>query len=415
MCRGNRKKAGLFISMMLLLCLSLTGCRGIKATDLTKGVKPSLDVAGKEATEEFVKAQMRFAVQLLQNSGSEEENTLLSPLSAMLTLSMVANGAQGETLAEMEAVLGMPVGELNEFLYYYVNHLPDGRKYRMNLGNSIWVNTGRGLTVKQDFLQTNANYYGAQIYKTDFWDEQALKDVNRWLSKQTDKMLDGALEELNTEAVMMLLNALSFEAEWETVYKKSDVHDGEFVSLKGESQQATFLFSEESCYFSMENGRGFAKDYKKSGYQFIALIPEEGVSFSDFLAGLTGERLFETLKNGQKVDVEVSLPKFSCEYKADLKEALQKMGMVQAFDGGAADFDCLGELIDGRLHIENMMQMTTLTVDEKGTRAGAVSKVEMEVDSVSMYWVSLNRPFVYLIVDTENQIPLFIGTVVDLK
>ncbi|MDO4318261.1 MAG: serpin family protein [Lachnospiraceae bacterium] len=411
----NKKRRLVVLPLILLLCLFLTGCQGIKATDLTKDVKASSDVTGKETTEEFAKAQMDFAVRLLQNGGSEEQNTLLSPVSAMLALSMVANGAQGVTLAEMEAVLGMPVGELNEFLYYYVNHLPDGRKYRVNLGNSIWINTGRGLTIKQDFLQTNADYYGAQIYETNFSDAQALEDVNRWLSKQTDKMLEDAVEKLNTDAVMMLLNALSFEAEWENVYAKSDVHEGEFTSLKGEIQKATFLSGEEGCYFSMENGRGFAKDYKKSGYQFIALIPEEGVSLSDFLAGLTGEQLFETLKNGQKASVEVSLPKFSCEYEADLKEALQKMGMVVAFEGGAADFNCLGRLVDGRLHIENMVQMTTLTVDEKGTRGGAASKIEMEMDSASMYRVSLNRPFLYMVVDTENHIPLFIGTVVDLK
>ncbi len=416
MCRKNRKKVGFLISLILLLSLSLTGCQGIKAKDLMKGVKASSDVAGKEANEAFVKGQMDFAVRLLQNGGSDTENTLLSPLSAMLALSMVANGAEGETLAEMETVLGgVSIEELNQFLYYYVQHLPDGRKYRMHLGNSIWLNSASGVKVAQDFLQTNADYYGAQIYECDFTDSQSVEDVNRWVRKQSDKLLENVTEKLNEEATMMLLNVLSFEAEWENVYKKSDVFDGEFVSLSGETQKATFLTGEESCYFSMENGKGFAKDYKKSAYQFIALLPNEGVSFTEFLSGLSGERLFETLKNGVKTQVQATIPKFSCEYRAELTEPLKRMGMKRAFDGGLAEFSCLGEPVDGKLYIENMVQMTTLTLDEKGTRAGAASKIEMQTESALPYSVYLNRPFVYLIVDTENQVPLFIGTVVDLK
>ena len=155
---------------------SLTACSTeVKAADLTKGITPK-NVSGRDADEAFALAQTGFALGLFKESASVNgyDNLLLSPLSVSLALSMTANGADGETLAEMEKVLGMPIGELNEYYVQYMSSLPNGENCKFHIANSLWVKDD--FDVKQDFLQTNRNYYSAPVYTSPF-DKQTLSVI----------------------------------------------------------------------------------------------------------------------------------------------------------------------------------------------------------------------------------------------
>ena len=136
------KKTRLFlmiVSLFLVLVMSvhLSGCAVVEAKDLMEGITPATVDAG-EITDDQNASVTDFAIRLLQETEKEGENTLLSPLSVLCALAMTANGAEGETLAQMEEVLGMNVGELNLYLYSYVTNLPQGEKYNLSLANSNW-------------------------------------------------------------------------------------------------------------------------------------------------------------------------------------------------------------------------------------------------------------------------------------
>ena len=70
----------------------------------------------------------------------------------------------------------------------------------------------------------------------------------------------------------------------------------------------------------------------------------------------------------------------------------------------------------GDSQIGDVLHKTFISVDELGTKAGAVTKVEMRDESAPMseWVVNLNRPFVYMIIDNETNLPVFIGTVMDI-
>ena len=224
------KKVFLAILSIMLLCsmaLNLTGCATkVHAADLMEGVNAN-SVTGKAADDAFAQSQIRLAVDLFQSSvlESKDENVLISPLSIQLAIAMTANGAAGETRNEMEALLGgeITLEDLNEYLYSYVSNLPSSDKYKLQISNSIWFRDDEGrLQVEKDFLQKNADYYGAQAYKSAF-DDQTLKDINNWVKDHTDGMIDSILNQIDEDAVMYLINALVFDAEWQNVYDKSDV------------------------------------------------------------------------------------------------------------------------------------------------------------------------------------------------
>ena len=418
------KKVFLAILSIMLLCsmaLNLTGCATkVQAADLMEGVKANT-VTGKTADDAFAQSQIRLAVDLFQSSvlESKDENVLISPLSIQLALAMTANGAAGETRNEMEALLGgeITLEDLNEYLYSYVSNLPSSEKYKLQIANSIWFRDDEGrLQVEKDFLQKNADYYGAQAYKSAF-DDQTLKDINNWVKDHTDGMIDSILNQIDEDAVMYLINALVFDAEWQHVYDKSDVYKGKFTNISGTEKQVDMMHSEETVYLQDENATGFMKPYSGSKYSFAALLPNEGVDIHEYIAGLTGENLMDTLSTPQLGMVLATLPKFSYEYELTMNDVLKELGMPSAFSGDTADFSKMAHSSRGNIYIGDVLHKTFISVDELGTKAGAVTKVQMNDESAPMseWVVNLNRPFVYMIIDNETNLPVFIGTVLDIK
>ena len=408
------------LSLMLVcaMMLNLTGCATtVQAANLMEGVTPN-KVSALEDLSGNNSAVTDFAVRLFKASEENGKNTLISPLSVLCALAMTANGAEDETLQQMEDVLGMTTEEMNLYIYSYMQKLPQNEKYKLSLANSIWFTDHERFTVNQDFLQTTADYYGADIYKAPF-NEQTCKDINNWVKEKTDGMIPSALDEIPADALMYLINALAFDAEWADVYEKYQVKVGEFMKEDGTKQECEFMYSTESNYFEDEKATGFLKYYKSGKYAFVAMLPKEGVSVSEYIASLTGESLNEMLSNPEHTTVYTSIPKFETSYSVERTEILKSMGMTEAFDPNNADFAGLGSSTGGNISISRVIHKTFISVEEKGTKAAAVTIVEpgdgaaMEPEQPKE--VYLDRPFVYMLIDCENNIPFFIGTMMDTK
>ena len=417
----KKTRISLVIISLLLVCamaVNLTGCTmKVQAKDLMEGITPNNVDALDDLSSQNADVT-DFAIRLFKASNENGKNTLISPLSVLCALAMTANGAEEETLAQMEEVLGMTTDELNLYLYSYMKNLPQGDKYKLSLANSIWFTEDERFTVNQDFLQTNADYYGADIYKAPF-DKQTLKDINNWVKQNTDGMIPEILDQIPPEAIMYLVNALAFEAEWSEIYEKHQVKDGEFTKEDGTKQDVKFMYGSEGTYFEDEKATGFMKRYKGGKYAFVAMLPNEGVSVSEYIASLDGESLNALLENPQYATVRTSIPKFETEYKVEMSEILKSMGMTEAFDMYNADFEGLGTSTDGNIYISRVLHKTFISVGEKGTKAGAATIVENKdgaaAEPTEPKEVYLDRPFVYMLVDCENNIPFFIGTMMDVN
>lgn len=380
-------------------------------------------VSGKKIDEKFVDAVANFSVKLFQNYKLAEgekvgENVLISPLSALLALAMTANGADGQTLREMETVLagGMPIEELNQYLYTYTHSLPSEEKAKFEIANSIWFRSQEGFKVQPEFLQTNADYYGAAARKEPF-DDGTKDAINGWVNENTDGLIEEIISSpIPADTVMYLINAIVFDAKWAREYSLSDIYERDFTAADGTVKKVSMMWSEESKYLDDGSAVGFVKPYAGGAYSFAALLPDEGVDIHEYIASMTGERLLETLSGVESASVSASLPKFSYEDETLMNEELMALGMPTAFSS-AADFTDMAQISSGYLYIGNVLQKTFIAVDELGTKAGAVTSVEMTTESIQMYQytVRLDRPFVYLIIDNATNLPIFIGAVMDIE
>ena len=407
-----------FFAVLITLCMLVCGCNEVvKSPNLMNGVSAG-DVSAVPLSAPDNATVTDFALRLFQAGNEDGKNTLISPLSVLAALSMTANGAKGETLTEMENVLGMPVSQLNGYMYSYMNSLPQGEKYKLSLANSIWFTDDERFTVNEDFLQTNADYFGADIFKSPF-DESTVKDINTWVKQKTDGMIPDILDEIPAEAVMYLVNALAFEAEWAEIYTKDAVSTNTFTAANGTKQEVEFMYSTESGYLEDENATGFIKYYKDRKYAFVALLPNEGITVSEYVNSLTGEALAKMLENPIDYKVKTAIPKFETEYDTDMALILAGMGMPKAFDGFEADFSALGTSSAGNIFINRVLHKTFISVGEKGTKAGAATVVEMTDECAPEYEetkkVYLDRPFVYMLIDCESNVPFFMGTLNEVK
>lgn len=390
------------------------------AEDLMQGIVPQKVEPLEEMTAQNA-AVTDFGIRLLQATLEEGENTLLSPLSVVSALAMTANGAEGETREQMEQVLGLTVEELNAYMYTYILKLPDEKFGQLQLANSIWFSDAETFQVEQDFLQTNADYYGADIYKRKF-DKSAAEEINEWVAEKTYEMIPQIVDEISEETVMYLVNALAFEADWNRLYEEYQVREGTFTMESGAGKPVELMYGEEHNYLEDELATGFVKYYEGNRYAFVALLPKEGVSVAEYVNSLSGEGVQNLLNNASKEPVKTAIPKFETEYDAQLAQVLADMGMPDAFDVYNADFSGLGRDTrpDWNIYISKVLHKTYIEVGEKGTRAGAVTAVEMDTGGAAGPMeepkeVILDRPFVYMIIDTSNHLPFFIGTLMDVE
>ncbi|MFR5889917.1 MAG: serpin family protein [Lachnospiraceae bacterium] len=395
--------------------VNLSGCTaGIRAADLTEGIKAK-PVSGRAADDAFKNSSADFAIRLFQKTRDDSKNSLISPLSVMLALSMTANGAKGETLTQTESLLGgdIPMETLNEYLYSYIKALPSEKTAKLNIANSIWVRDN-GFTAEKAFLQKNADYFDAAVYKSAF-DVKTLRYINNWVKKNTDGMIEKIIDDIDPDAVMYLINTVLFDAEWENIYKKDEVRDGTFTALDGTKRTASMMYSAEHLYLDDGKAIGFIKPYR-NGYSFVALLPNEDISLSDYAASMTGKSISDTIKNAEDVPVETIIPKFSYDYDIEMSGALKALGMPLPFDAEKADFSALGSSGNGNIFISRVLHKAYIAVDEKGTKAGAATAVEIKETAVAVdiYSVTLDRPFIYAVTDNATGLPVFIGAVTDI-
>lgn len=430
------KKFFAMILALSMLALVLCSCAKTKVEPkVTRGDLPTIEptnvkaagdllkdfvateVTGKDADEKFKSGMLDFAVKLMQNTLDEDKkSSLISPLSVIVALGMTSNGAMGETREEFEKLFGFSVDEANAYLYTLAHSLYSGDKAKVELANSIWFGKDGRVAVHDDFLQLNKSYYDAQAYEEDFFNQKTVDKINKWVSEHTDDMIDEIIDAIDSDTVMILINALVFDALWSNQYENFQCEKGVFTDYDNSKSDAIFMKSKETL-IATKNAIGFRKDYEGS-YAFVAMLPDGDVF--DYVSSLTGDELGQILsgkKNDYNYRAKAYLPKFEYDYELSLYDALVSMGLKKAFSPVEADFSGIGDCADN-IYIGEVLHKTHIEVTQSGTRAAAVTAVVPDSTGVEMpkiKTVKLDRPFVYFIVDTNTNLPMFMGVVTEIK
>lgn len=400
----------------LVMCAAMfTGCAasgGVK--NLTDGVNAA-DVTLPEVTDYTMIGDLGAG--LMQYAATQEaENPVLSPLSAYLCLAMLMPGANENTKAEFEKILGADWDYVSALAADIAAQLEKtGGSTKLDLANSIWTDDDKAV-IEEEWLKTVKAYFGPDIYSADLPSDGALKAINKWVNDKTNGMIPKLHDEnYDKDTIMVLLNALYMKAEWAHKFEGNDTYDREFTKADGSTVTVPFMnmFEAYESYIKTEDAEGIMLPYDDGRLAFIALKPGSGDA-RGYASSLTGAKLKELIA-AAKADtfVTVNMPKFSTGYSVYLTDALKAMGMTDAFDPDLADLSGAGRGVDGPLYISYVFQRVKVDVDEEGTEAAAVTEIATAkgcaLPADEPIVLTFDKPFVYAIVDTETGVPLFAG------
>lgn len=351
---------------------------------------------------------------VLFKQNMSEDNPVLSPVSAYLALGMAGTGAKGATLSEFQQVLGT---DLDCIPHSLMSTLPRDREgMQISLANSAWVDDD--FEAQKDYLVEIDSFYFSDVYRADLSEAQTMQDMNAWIDFNTNGLIPKLLEEpLDDEARLALFNTIYFKGQWAVEFDENATKERDFYLADGTVEQVDMmnLYGENLQYVDTEDAVGVVVPYKDENMVFVALMPAGGESVREMYEAMEWSDICEILQQKKKTLCNLQLPKFEVEFEKKLNSSLQEMGLEKAFDEAQADLSGMGKSKDGyNIFIDLVYQKAVFIVDEEGTEAVAVTEVlvarencvEIKEQPVNIFF---NEPFLYMIVDKEKEIPLFMG------
>lgn len=362
---------------------------------------------------------MKFAFDIFSrlNEEDKDENIFISPLSISTALSMTVQGAGNSTKGGMMRALkyeDMDLNEINKGYKTLFTDLKQGNKgVQIDIGNSIWIRQGG--EIKEDFINVNKNVFDAYVTELDFASQGAAEEINGWVAKSTRNMVKKMVDPpIPPDACMYLFNAVYFKGEWTDKFEKKDTFSNVFYSGIGEKKEVMMMTAQRNMEYGEKNDfKVIRLPYGEGKTSMYCVLPAEDVSINSFVERLDVDK-WKEIKNSitKRKNVLVNIPRFKLEYgQKTLNKQLTVMGMEEAFTDNA-DFSGIS---DGRLKISRVVHKAVVEVNEEGSEAAAVTKVEVWFTSLeenSPEFIA-DRPFLFFITEDTTDTILFMGKLYD--
>lgn len=400
------------LAALSALTLFSASCNKTGADEKNNPYKP-LELSTKSA--EFVREGNTFSFNFLERiNASTDKDYVISPLSMQFLLGMILDGARGETADEICSVLGYGAGDVNavnEYCLSMLQQLPSmDKKTTLNIANAIFVDDGWPLL--DSYKSTVGQYYKAEVSNLDFSDASAsLNAINGWCNKQTNGMIPKVLDEVSTDMLAYLLNAMYFKSQWKEKFEKSATSDETFTDESG-AKRTVKMMKQNKNYDYSENDiyKAVRMPYGNGVFSMFVFLPMDGYVLSDVIASLKASSWDEVRHEMFSCDVDLRLPKFETKFHVKLNDILSEMGMPLSFDKEKADFKAMS---DYALCLSFVQQDAVIKVDEEGAEAAVVSSAgmikETAVGPGAHVVFHADHPFLYLIAESSTGAILFAG------
>lgn len=379
---------------------------------------PIPQTAAKPVNPQLIAANTRFSFNLLTavRQVDRDRNVFISPSSVAIALSMLYNGATGDTQKAMAEALQLQdlsldaLNTANETLKTRLES--DNAKVKLTIANSLWMK--QGMTFNQEFLSRNQRFYQAKVASLDFADPQSPKVMNNWVKRNTNGRIEKIVDRLNPEDVLYLINAIYFKGNWEKPFNKQQTREQPFQLANGDTKQHPMMQQfGKYPYYETDEFQAISLPYSDRNLSLYVFLPKKGKTLDAFSNSLTAENWQRWQQQFGKRDGEIVLPRFKLEYSTELKDALTALGMKPAFIPGVADFS---NLSDRPTFIGQVKHKTFVEVNEEGTEAAGVTSIGIGTTSIPKnppFQMVVDRPFFCMLYDQQTETILFMGMVVD--
>ena len=353
-------------------------------------------------------SQVGFAVSFFKNVNACEpkaSNVVVSPYSAAVALSMLAEGAQGQTREEFDKAL--------QNILYKAEELSDNEEIVVKSANSVWIDDN--FSPRNRYVSLLQKEYKAFIDVENFASPVAIKAINNWCSENTEGKITEIIDRLDPGNVMVLINALYFNASWENEFDPSLTSDQMFHGLSKDSMVRMMSSKGYYMYAEHQDYQVIQLPYEGLKYAMYVMLPPEGSDINKLISRMDDSAYHAAMDMLSQQEVRFFMPRFKVETSMLLNAPLQNMGIKTAFTSGA-DFSGIAEM--GPLVLDLVKQKCYIDVTEKGTEAAAVTSAQIRLTSARPVAktpvMRVDRPFIFVIADGESRNILFAGKIVNL-
>ena len=410
------------IIYLLIFALIVSCSKQITEQPAPKPIEPAQPITLQAQTRTILEQSNLFAFNFFKAvSQHQNENLFLSPYSMSAVLSMLYNGAAGETKAEIAKVLGMDGYTPDQVNSYYKELttalLKVDPNTSLSLANAVWAR--KGITLKNPFVEVNQDYYDAEVGTLDFSLPSALRTINDWCNEKTKGTIPEILNTISPYTIVILANAIYFNSFWTNGFDKSETANKPFNNINGTTSTVPMMHQKQLklLYAQMDRCGMVTLPYSNNAFAMNLILPKEGEDIDDLIEDLDKES-WQVMKSHSSITkVTLSMPRFKVENNLELTNILIAMGMPKAFSNNA-DFSAM--LDDNSAKVSDVIQKSYISVDEEGTEAAAVTVIGMEttaiepespIDEVIMV---VDRPFIIAITEQSTGAILFMGKITKL-
>ncbi|MDX1665299.1 MAG: serpin family protein [Candidatus Promineifilaceae bacterium] len=395
----------------------------IVASEVVREREPQVS---EEALVALTEGNVAFSFDIFDELRHKEGNLFFSPYSISMALAMTYAGARGETARQMAETLhfALPEGELHPAINALDLSLApaelegEGEALRLEVANSLWAQ--EGFPVAHPFLDLLARQYGAGLRLVDYTSEAgretAREAINNWVARQTEDKIKELIPErtLSGYTRLVLANAIYFLGKWVAPFQ--EVGEQPFTLLNGQQVEVPMMAREETTPYARGDGyEVVALNYRGGPARMLVLVPDSG-EYKAFEAALQQERFDEIVGSLERSYVSLTMPSFEFESDFVLNEVLEEMGMADPFKPELADFSGMSAKNEPGLYISAVIHKAFVAVDEEGTEAAAATAVVMGTEEEPPEpdaRVTVDRPFLFAIQDSDTGTLLFLGRVLD--
>lgn len=383
---------------------------------------------------EFKNEITDFELKLFRNSFKENKGEMFvtAPINIVAELGVLANGASKDSQTEILNALGDDINldAVNECMSYFLSRIQSvanqesekideltGKKITSDSTNYIKLKQALAfndtLDVKSKFLQTNADYYGSDIYRLNFTDENSLVKLNNEFKDLSDRTVD----ELNGENSLISVLGSDICDTWLEAYSNDDIAEGIFKASSGDKTM-NFLSSNES-YMQTKTAQGVVKYTSKTPLKMVFIMPNEDITLDEYISNFTNleyQNLFSSIDVTKKATAKI--PEFSIESKetaSNITSAVSSSGLYTLFteESTFANLTNSNEFVFNNM-FEISPKLTVNAAGIGGTSANDAKQIlakrtaKLEKTDTT---VEFNRPFMFMLIDNESGIPIYMGTV----
>ena len=396
-----------YLIILLTIILVITGC-------------------GKNKDDKKVKKESsNFTINMIKSS-FKEENYLISPYSIEIALNMLKEGANGNTLKEIEKVLSdRKISDVSI-------------KKRVNVANALFIKDDYKNVIKKSFKNALVNDYNSEVLYDEF---KTPVVINNWVNNKTDGMIKKVVDNIDEDFVLGLANAIAVDVDWAIPFDCTSTRKEQFTKANGKKYDVQMMHDNYKTnkvkYVENDDAIGIILPYQSydpstgdltyengKNLEFVAILPKDS-DVKTYINNLTDNSLKELLKTSKAasndLEIQLSLPRFTYEYEIEkFSNILENMGIKDAFNSKNADFTNImdkKDMKDKNLYVSTAVHKTYIELNEKGTKAAAVTFFGVDATSAlpqepkKIVKIKFDKPFIYMIKDKDSNEILFFGAV----